>query len=370
MPERCVVPAADDWRGRIDRRSRTDDQRLRDNAPLRLPPPVAMKAIMIPRFGVPAEVAELVDLPEPGAPSADEVLVAVEASPINPSDQLKFAGKYGATPPPLPTDAGGAAIGRVLAKGAAVAHLREGDRVMVSLAALGTWRERMVVKAARLFALPAADMVQTALLGANPPTALLMLRECVPLQAGDWVMQNAANSSVGVSLIQIAKARGLHTVNVVRRSEQVAPLQAFGADVVLVDGPDLAARVAQASAGARIRLGIDAIAGDAVERMAQCMAEDGVIVNYGLLSGKPCSIDPSHIVFRGVSLRGFWFSRWQKTASAEAIRALYLELVQMVQQGRHHIPVEATYTLARFREALAHASREGRNGKVVLLPNG
>ncbi len=328
-----------------------------------------MKAIMIPRFGVPAEVAELLDLPEPPAPRDDEVLVVVEASPINPSDQLKFSGKYGAAPPPLPTDAGGAAIGRVLKKGAAVAHLREGDRVMVSLAALGTWRERMVVKAQRLFALPEADMVQTALLGANPPTALLMLRECVSLQRGDWVMQNAANSSVGVSLIQLAKARGLHTVNVVRRTEQVASLREFGADVVEVDGPDLAARVARTSGNAPIRLGIDAIAGDAVERMAQCMAEDGVIVNYGLLSGKPCTIEPSHVVFRGVSLRGFWFSRWQKSASTEAIRALYLELVEMVQQGRHRIPVEATYPLARFREALAHASREGRGGKVVLLPN-
>lgn len=329
-----------------------------------------MKAIMIPRFGVPAEVAALIELPEPPAPRDDEVLVAVEASPINPSDQLKFAGKYGATAPTLPTDAGGAAIGRVLAKGGAVAHLRLGDRVMVSLAALGTWRERMLVNSERLFALPEADMVQTALLGANPPTALLMLRECVPLQPGDWVIQNAANSSVGVSLIQIAKARGLRTVNIVRRAEQVAPLLTFGADVALVDGPDLAARVAQASGGARIKLGIDAIAGDAVERIAQCMAEDGVIVNYGLLSGKPCSIEPSHVVFRGVSLRGFWFSRWQKTAALESIRALYLELVQMVQQGRHHIPVEATYPLARYREALAHASREGRNGKVVLLPNG
>lgn len=328
-----------------------------------------MKAIMIPRFGIPAEVAELVDLPEPGAPSADEVLVAVEASPINPSDQLKFAGKYGAAPPPLPTDAGGAAIGRVLAKGTAVTHLRTGDRVMVSLAALGTWRERMVVKAQRLFALPEADMVQTALLGANPPTALLMLRECVPLQPGDWVMQNAANSSVGVSLIQIAKARGLHTVNVVRRIDQVEPLRALGADVVLVDGPDLAARVAPACGKARIRLGIDAIAGQAVERIAQCMADDGVIVNYGLLSGEPCSVDPSHIVFRGISLRGFWFSRWQKGAAPDVVRALYLELVQMVQQGRHHIPVESTYTLTQFRDALAHASREGRNGKVVLLPN-
>jgi NADPH:quinone reductase-like Zn-dependent oxidoreductase len=81
-------------------------------------------------------------------------------------------------------------------------------------------------------------------------------------------------------------------------------------------------------------------------------------------------IDPADVVFRGVLLHGFWFSRWLTSAPMASIRPLYDELVSMVQAGQHHIPVEATYTLAEYRAALAHAAREGRTGKVILMPNG
>ena len=40
----------------------------------------------------------------------------------------------------------------------------------------------------------------------------------VDLDAGEWVIQNAANSGVGSYLIALAKMRGLKTVNVVRRA--------------------------------------------------------------------------------------------------------------------------------------------------------
>jgi len=51
-----------------------------------------MKAIQIEAFGNPAEVVKLVDLPDVGAPAAGEVVIAVEASPINQYDLLMIAG--------------------------------------------------------------------------------------------------------------------------------------------------------------------------------------------------------------------------------------------------------------------------------------
>src|SRR2546425_4584369 len=73
------------------------------------------------------------------------------------------------------------------------------------------------------------------MLGINPPTAALLLNESIDLRPGDWVAQNAANSGVGRSLIAIAKARGLKTINFVRRPELVPELQAVGGDLVIVD---------------------------------------------------------------------------------------------------------------------------------------
>jgi len=324
-----------------------------------------MKAVRFTRFGPASEMAELVDVPEPAPPRSGQVLIEVEVAPINPSDLLHFEGRY-AQPASLPAFAGAGVLGRVARLGTDVQHLKPDDRVIVVNTQRRAWCDRFVWPAARLIPLPEADPVDLALLAANPPTALLMLESFGNLQPGDWVMQNAANSSVGVSLIQIAKMMGLRTVNVVRRPQLVDHLAAFGADVTLVDSPDLRARVAEAVGGVRIKLGIDAIAGDATRRLANCLGDGGTVVNYGLLSGKPCEVDAADIVFRDVSLKGFWYSRWFSTAEPAAIKDLFARLVGMVQAKTLRVPIEAVYPIENLNDALAHAQREGRSGKVVL----
>ena len=93
------------------------------------------------------------------------------------------------------------------------------------------------------------------MLRVNPATAYLMLHDYVAAKAGNWVIQNAANSGVGHCLIRLARQVGVRTINVVRRESLVAPLKAYGADVVLVDGPDLdAAGARRDRRAARCRL--------------------------------------------------------------------------------------------------------------------
>jgi NADPH:quinone reductase-like Zn-dependent oxidoreductase len=328
-----------------------------------------MKAVRFSRFGPAHEVAELVDVEEPGAPGPGEVLLELERSSINPADLLQFEGRYGAVQPKLPVWAGGEAVGRVLQTGAGVVHLRVGDRVLALLAARGNWRPHTKVQAARLFALPEANLDQLAMLGVNPPTAWLMLHHFVSLAPGDWVIQNAGNSGVGQAVIQFAKRLGWKTVSLVRRDDQVAPLRALGADVVLVDGPDLAARVHAATGGTRPRLGIDAVAGDATRRLGSTMADGGVVVNYGMLSGDACALEPGDVVFRDVSLRGFWLARWFASAPLDQQHALYRQLGGAIADGALRVEVEAVYPLAKVTEALAHAARPGRSGKVLIAPN-
>jgi trans-2-enoyl-CoA reductase len=324
-----------------------------------------MKAVQFSRLGRASEVAELVDIPEPPAPGPGQVLIEVEVTPINPSDLLHFEGRY-AKQLPLPAFAGSGILGRISAIGRDVRNLELGDRVIAVNTERCGWCERFVWPAARVIPVAGADPIDLALLAANPPTALLMLERFGDLRPGDWVMQNAANSSVGVSLIQIAKTFGLRTVNVVRRANLIEHLATFGADVMLVDGPGLRAEVAQAVGGGAIRLAIDAIAGEATRRLANCLADGGMVVNYGLLSGDPCEVDASDIVFRDVTLRGFWYSRWFATADTAAIRSVFDRLVGMVQAKTLRVPLEAAYPIEQLTDALAHAQRERRSGKIVL----
>ncbi|HTT48210.1 MAG TPA: alcohol dehydrogenase catalytic domain-containing protein [Pseudolabrys sp.] len=205
-----------------------------------------MKAVRFLRFGAASQVAELVEVPEPGPPGSGEVLIEVEVAPINTSGLLHFEGRY-AQAASFPAFGGAGVFGRVAELGSGVYHLKPSDRVIAVNTQRRAWCGRFIWPAARLIPLPDADPIELALLAANPPTALLMLEGFVNLQPGDWVIQNAANSSVGVSLIQIARTMNLQIVNIVRRPQLIDHLAAFGADVTLVDGPDLRARVAEAT---------------------------------------------------------------------------------------------------------------------------
>ena len=215
-----------------------------------------------------------------------------------------------------------------------------------------------------------ADPLQLAMLKINPPTAYLMLTRYRELAPGDWLIQNAANSSVGTSLISLAKARGNRTVNVVRRAELIELLEEKGADVVVVDGPDLAQRVRAAIGDGTLALAIDAVAGDASGRLAECLDEGGVVVNYGMLSTQPCAVDAHQIVFRGITLTGFWLVNYLGAMSGEERQSLYGELANSVASGALGTQVEAVYPMEKIGSALEHAARENRDGKILVTPNG
>lgn len=329
--------------------------------------PATMQRAAYERRGpVPQDVIRCETLPMP-QPGEGELLVALEAAAINPSDVLTLTGQYGMLPP-LPAVGGNEGVGRVVALGPGVTAPAVGARVLLPVGC-GTWASHHVVPAASAIVLPpVGDPLQLAMVTVNPPTAALLLSEIVPLREGGWVIQNAANSGVGEYVIQLAKARGVRTVNVVRRAEAVAPLEALGGDVVLVDGPDLAARVAAATGKAKIALGLDAVGGMATDRLAQCLAPGGTVVNYGALSGEPCLVVPGQLIFRGVQLKGFWLAQWFRTTTPAQQQALYGELVREIAAGRLHARVHATFPLAQVAEAVACAAQGGRDGKVLLVP--
>lgn len=245
-----------------------------------------MRAIQIASFGDPQAVLELVQIDEPAPPGVSEVLVGMEFAPVNPADLLLLRGLMSMRPK-LPSVVGTEGVGRVLAVGPGVSSVKVGDRVVPPLFSF-TWRERIVIPAANLFALPEeADIQQLAMLRVNPLTAALILSEYVQLTAGDWIVQNAANSGVGRSAIAIAKARGLRSINLVRRPELIAELEAVGGNLVLVDEPSAVSRIAETVREGRVRLALDGISGEATARLAEYLSPGGTLVGYALMSGNP-----------------------------------------------------------------------------------
>lgn len=326
-----------------------------------------MKAIEFTNHGIPHQVCLCVDAPDVGEPGPGEIVVAIDASAINPADLLIVEGRYPG-PSQFPARLGIEGTGQVVSIGNCVTGLAPGDRVMILDRA--NWAEKVRVAAEQTIKIPAdLDVLQAAMMKANPPTALLMLRDFVDLQPGDWVIQNAANSAVGYHVIRLARSLGVRTINVVRRASLIAPLTAAGADLVVIDGDDLGKRVRAELGNVPVPLALDAAGGRACLALADCLSDGATLVNYGFLSGDPCMVTPEHTIVHDINLRGFWLVRSLFQGPREKIEARYAEITRLISEGIIDAPVEATYSFEDVEIALAHAEREGRDGKILFVVN-
>ncbi|WP_244432860.1 MULTISPECIES: zinc-dependent alcohol dehydrogenase family protein [unclassified Afipia] len=324
--------------------------------------------MVVNAYGEPEEVVECVEVEDVGVPDGDEVVLHVLAFPINPADISFCRGRY-RLKPPLPATPGAECVGRITAVGSFVSSVKVGDLV-INLDR-ENWAQKRRVKSNRVVVLPAGiDPCQAAMLRINPPTARLLLEDFVELKEGDWVIQNAANSSVGQLAIKLARSRGIRTINVVRSEDAFPTLYKLGADVCLIDNGNLVAQVHDVLRGADLRLGIDAVAGSATARLASCLSPGATLCIYGSMSGDAITIAPSELVYRNIHMRGFILGRHLDVLSEDRIRSLYKEIIEDLDRFDFKIPIEQVYPIENIGRAIAHAQRSRHAGKILVAPNG
>jgi len=328
-----------------------------------------VKKVQIAQYGKPEDVAACVECSGVGAPAADEVVFDVLAFPINPADIAFCQGRY-RLKPELPATPGAECVGRVIEVGEAVTDVKPGNLV-INLDR-ENWAQQRRVKGGRVVVLPRdTDVLQAAMIRINPPTAMLLLSDIVTdLRPGDWIIQNVANSAVGKLVAQFSRERNLHTINVVRRDDVFEELYLHGADACVVDGPNLASSVAAITKNVPIRLGIDAVAGSATARIAACVVDGGIVCTYGALSGENAAIPTPELVFRGIEFKGFLLGRFLERRSLAEIVQIYSQIAESVRDGRIITPIEQIYSIDDIKDALAHAQRGARVGKILVAPHG
>lgn len=293
------------------------------------------------------------------APGRGELLVEMLAATVNPADLNVIEGKYGELPE-VPAAIGNEGVGRVAALGEGTTGFAVGDLVLPMVP--GTWSQAMVVPAAKAVRLPSGlDIFQAAMLSVNPPSAWAMLEDFVTLEPGDWVVQNAANSAVGRCVIQIAKARGWKTLNVVRRPELIEELMAEGADSVVLDSTDL-----REIKTPRPKLALNAVGGPSALNLANGLVDGGTLVTYGAMGRQPLKIPNGLLIFRNLSFLGFWLRKWKETASREKLESTIGALAKLSLDGLLKMPIQRVYPLADLAAAVAEAGQDARSGKVLL----
>ena len=267
-----------------------------------------------------------------------------------------------------PDNLEGPRAGRVIAVGEGVDGSRVGMRVLiVPTLEQATWREQTFVDERNAVSVDLdGDPLQLAMLGINPITAYCLLHGYAKLAPGAWVAQTGASSATAGYVLALARHAGLRTLNVVRRADSVRPLQDAGADVVLIEGPNLTEQAADAVGDASLELIVDAVGGEPAAQLASLLKIDGQIISYTARARQPVSIPVVDLIFRGLSVHGYWLNLWLQRTPRDTVAQTYQELAALVDDGTLAAPIEATYALADYREAIAHAARNDRNGKVLF----
>jgi NADPH:quinone reductase-like Zn-dependent oxidoreductase len=329
-----------------------------------------MKAIVFDRFGPPAEVLHVLDVPEP-EPGPGQVRVRMRASPINPSDLLVVRGQYGRLPK-LPASPGFEGVGVIDAAGPGLLRLlrglKPGRRVAVLNGRGGNWAESVVIPARQ--AVPVPDDIpdeQAAGFFVNPATALLMTRWVLRVPAGAWLLQTAAGSALGRMVLRLGRRDGFRTINVVRRRAQAEELRRAGGDAVIAtDEEDLERRVREITEGAGAPFALDAVGGATAGAVARSLAAEGRMLLYGTLSGEPIPLDPRALIVGQKRVEGFWLSEWTARQGVLTMLKLFRQITRLLRAGVLTSEVGATFPLEEIRAAVERAETPGRQGKVLL----
>jgi NADPH:quinone reductase-like Zn-dependent oxidoreductase len=315
----------------------------------------------------PPEVLRFEEM-EVGAPGPGEVRIKVEALGLNRSEAMFRAGRY-PVPAPLPCLIHYEGVGIVEALGEGVSGFKEGDRVCVlPLFRLGTYGiagEQAIVPAYSLLAAPAGLSVpEAAAIWMQYLTAFGII-EVGEAGLGDYVIVRAASSSVGLAAIQLANWAGAVSIAATRKSDKAEALKAHGAaHVIATDEVDLVAETMRISGGKGARLVFDPVGGPEVMKLAEAMAERGILFIYGGLSEQPTPYPHWPAAMKGLSIRGWVFT--EITRYPHRFDRAKATILQGLAEGHLKPVIAKTFAFDDLVEAHRYLEANQQVGKVVV----
>ena len=323
-----------------------------------------MKSILFEQTGKPSDILKTTDLPLP-EPGPNEVRVRVIASPINPSDIMFVQNLYGIRPQ-LPSGAGFEGMGFVDALGEGV-QMQTGVRV--SFTSVGTWAEYAIAHQRSLIPVPDAMSDEVAAqLFVNPFTAYAMVQDAnVP--EGGWLMLTAAGSAFGKMVIQLCAMRGIKTIGTVRRNDLNDELKTLGlTEIINTETETMSVRVKEITDGKGVACVLDAVGGHTATEALTCLSKGGTMLIYGLMSLQDPSLNAGLLIFRELTVKGFWLTDWMRRVDSQTRQDVAKNVINLLASGKIQLPVEASYSLDQIVEAVEHADRPGRWGKILVKP--
>lgn len=331
-----------------------------------------MKALVYEKFGEPAEVLHLQEIPIP-EPAPDQVLVRMHSMSLNPSNLALVRGVY-KVKQKLPNVPGMEGVGEIVKVGSQVKSLKPGMRGMVvpdqiSELLVGTWQEYICVPETALQLLP--DQVDLAKMTDLPITVMsawIITVNELNLGPGQTLLLTAAGSAVGRYILQLSKVRGFSVIAVVRRPEQVEQIKALGAkEVICSSTEDVGAKALSYTKLKGVDAALDCVGGDTTSHCLKALGDNGKLVIFGLLENKiQATFDTRKILFSNLTIKGFWLSGWLQACDYNQRTIVANKCIELLDKGVLSSHVEKAYKLEEFKEAVKHSERPGNTGRIIF----
>ncbi|MEL6559562.1 MAG: zinc-dependent alcohol dehydrogenase family protein [Bacteroidota bacterium] len=321
-----------------------------------------MKAAVFEETGLPEDVLKVkdIEMPEPGP---GEIRIKVSTCNINPSDVMFVQGLYGIRPK-LPAVGGFEAAGIVDKCGEGVS-LPQGMRVIFT--AIGVWQEYVILPAKQVIPAPEGMSDEVACQAfVNPFTAYGML-DIAGLEAGQFLMLTAGGSAFSKFVTQMAAKRGIKVVSTVRRDDLKEELKNLGAFAVInTETQDLIKEVRTLTEKNGVDYIFEAVGGKAGAIAMECLKNGGTMMVYGLLSLKPTPVNNGLILFKDLTIKGFWLTTWIMGLSKEQMMEVTKNVFGSLTTEQLKTATEKKYSLEEVVDAIKHSETPGRKGKIIL----
>lgn len=304
------------------------------------------------------EVAE----PQPGP---DQVRLHVRACGVNFADSLITRGQYQKQPQP-PFSPGFEVSGEVLERGADVANIQVGDRV-IAITPYGGYAEQVVVNANLCVPMPKGMSWEY---GAAFPvvfgTSHVALWHRARLQAGETLVVHGASGGVGLTAVAIGKQLGATVIATASSPEKLEVAQKHGADHLIdVNVEDVRLQIKELTEGRGADVVYDPVGGELFTASLRSMAFEGRILVIGFAGGTVPQIPANHLLVKNVDVIGVnWpaYAELHPRIMTESFRTL----LQWYVDGAIQPHISATYPLEQAVEALNQVIARKSTGKVVI----
>lgn len=332
--------------------------------------PVTQKAVIFGRTGNSDQTVRIeFDYPVP-TPGQGELLIQNTLCGVNNADTYYRAGFYNYKAS-SPTVLGHEAVGIVSALGPGTkwSNFKVGDRVI--WVHKGAYAQYSAVPVENTLKIPKGILDHDAIAGfLNGMTALALVKEVYKVNKGEWVLLHAAESNIGLLMVQILKSLGAKIIGTVDTTTKIGLVKSLGADAVINYTDYIKSgwphRVKEITKSDGPSVVYDFVGKDTWKGSLDAVKGNGTILWCGTLSGPIPPMSQSLLSPKNIKII------YPSPASCMEKRDVFErhadDLFGLIKSGRLKVRAHNVYFLEDFGQAHSDLKARRTGGKILLRP--